>query len=144
MYPSPRGGNSDESVECVRARGSRAARLRRWATLSASLLQPPFCLLFGTRLLVPRNLKIIREHNNRESFVVALHTPLMAPTSTSDLEDLVEDHPELPAEIWAIIWRLLAGQSGFVGARRLLGDAICKAALEGWGLYFLFWPPVFI
>ena len=57
----------------------------------------------------------------------------MAPTSASDPEDPAEDLPELPAEIWAIIWRLLAAQSGFVGARRLMGDAICKAATEGWG-----------
>ena len=48
----------------------------------------------------------------------------MAPSSTSDL-------PELPAEIWAIIWQLVAAQSGFVGAWRLIGGAICKAATEG-------------
>jgi len=67
----------------------------------------------------------------------------MAPTSTSDPEDPVEDVPELPAEIWAIIWRLLAAQSGFVGARRLMGDAICKAATEGWGFWFFFWFLIF-
>jgi len=41
------------------------------------------------------------------------------------------DLPELPAEIWAIIWRLVAAEVGFVAARRLMGGAICKAAREG-------------
>ena len=60
----------------------------------------------------------------------------MAPTSTSDL-------PELPAEIWVIIWQLVAAQSGFVGAWRLIGGAICKAATEGWGSWVFdgFLPP---
>ena len=73
-------------------------------------------------------------------------TPTATPTSsssstnssnpTTDLgEGPVADLPELPAEIWAIIWLLVAAQSGFVGARRLMGDAICKAATEGWGLW---------
>ena len=58
----------------------------------------------------------------------------MAPTSTSDLEDSpVADLPELPAEIWANIWQLVAEQSGFVGAWWLIGGAVCKAATEGWG-----------
>ena len=38
----------------------------------------------------------------------------MAPTPTSDPEGSVEDLPELPAEIWAIIWWLVAAQSGFL------------------------------
>ena len=58
----------------------------------------------------------------------------MAPTSTSDLEDPpAADLPELPVEVWAIIWQLVAAQSGFVGAWRLIGGAICKAATDGWG-----------
>ena len=52
----------------------------------------------------------------------------MAPTFTSEL-------PELPAEIWALIWQLVAAQSGFIGAWRLIGGAICKAATEGWGFF---------
>ena len=70
-------------------------------------------------------------------------------TAPSDLEDPpVTDLPELPAEIWARIWQLVAAQSGFVGAWRLIGGAICKAATEGWGfkfvclqVLFLFSPP---
>jgi len=53
----------------------------------------------------------------------------MAPTSSSDLEHL----PELPEEIWALIWLLVAAKSGFVGAWRLIGGSVCKAATEGWG-----------
>ena len=54
-------------------------------------------------------------------------------TATSDLggDPPVADLPELPAEIWALIWPLVAAQIGFVGARRLMGGAICKAAREG-------------
>ena len=57
----------------------------------------------------------------------------MAPTSTSDLEAPFADLPELPAEIWAIIWPLVAAQCGFVGAWRLIGGSVCKAATEGRG-----------
>jgi len=53
--------------------------------------------------------------------------------TSSAPEDPVADLPELPAEIWAIVWQLVAAQSGFVGAWRLIGSAICKAATEGWG-----------
>ena len=54
-------------------------------------------------------------------------------TTTADLggDPPVADLPELPAEIWALIWPLVAAQIGFVGARRLMGGAICKAAREG-------------
>ena len=51
----------------------------------------------------------------------------------SDLEGPVADLPELPAEIWLLIWQLVAAQSGFVGAWRLIGGSVCKAATEGWG-----------
>ena len=54
-------------------------------------------------------------------------------------EDLpVAELPELPVEIWAVIWQLVAAQSGFVGAWRLIGGAICKAATEGWGSKFVY------
>ena len=72
-------------------------------------------------------------------------TPTTSTTATSDLGgDPAADLPELPAEIWALIWQLVAAQSGFVGAWRLIGGAICKAATEGWGfkcvyLRVLFW-----
>ena len=66
-------------------------------------------------------------------------TPASSVTTTDLGEDPVEDLPELPAEIWTIIWWLVAAQGGFVGARRLMGDAICKAATEGWG-FRLFFP----
>ena len=59
--------------------------------------------------------------------------------ASSSPEDLpVAELQELPAEIWAIIWRLVAAQSGFVGAWRLIGGAICKAATEGWGLQLFY------
>ena len=70
-------------------------------------------------------------HNNDEAlFLLRCALGMAAPTY---LEDPVADLPELPAEVWAIIWQLVAAQSGFVGAWRLIGGAICKAATEGWG-----------
>ena len=53
----------------------------------------------------------------------------MAPTSTADLEAPVAYLPELPKEVWALV----AAHSGVVGAQRLTGGLLCKAATEGWG-----------
>ena len=52
----------------------------------------------------------------------------------------VADLPELPAEIWAVIWQLVAAQSGFVGAWQLIAGSVCKAATEGQGFDGFFYP----
>ena len=71
-------------------------------------------------------------HNNDE--VLLLLRCALGMAAPSDLEDPpVVDFPELPAEIWALIWPLVAAQSGFVGAWQLIGGCVCKAATEGWG-----------
>ena len=125
MYPSPRGGSLEEAVAYVRARGGarRKTTQQMLATQSTCVLQAPFCLLFH---LPPRSEKPETfQGGQQQPLVGAQHTLHMAPTFTSDPEGPVEDLPELPAEIWAIIWRLVAKQSGFVGARRLMGRHTC-------------------
>ena len=73
--------------------------------------------------------------NSAVSSASTTTTSSTPPTSTTDLggDPPVADLPELPAEIWALIWPLVAAQIGFVGARRLMGGAMCRAAREGWG-----------
>ena len=57
----------------------------------------------------------------------------MVVANPPELPSEVANLPELPAEILRRIFSFAAAQGGFVGARRLMGGAICKAANEGWG-----------